>query len=59
MGTVTLKELVLEELNRQLVEDGRDICVVATRPKPRLAANEGTVVEFNPMNHERMEDGEA
>jgi hypothetical protein len=36
--TITLKELVLEELNRQLAAEGRDVRVVAERPKPRLAA---------------------
>jgi hypothetical protein len=46
MRTVTLKELVLEELNRQLAEEGRDVCVVAEKPKPRLATEDGKVVQL-------------
>jgi hypothetical protein len=38
MRTLTLKELVFEELNRQLEEEGRDVRVVAERPRPRLVA---------------------
>ena len=37
--TITLKELVLEELNRQLAEAGRDVRVVSERPKPTLVSN--------------------
>jgi hypothetical protein len=48
MRTMTLKELVLEELNRQLAEEGRDVRVVAERPRPRLATKEGEVVELRP-----------
>jgi hypothetical protein len=44
MRTLTLKELVFEELNRQLAEEGRDVRVVAERPQPRLAADRGEVV---------------
>jgi hypothetical protein len=43
---MTLKELVLEELNRQLAEEGRDVRVVAERPRPWLATDEGEVVEL-------------
>jgi hypothetical protein len=46
MRTMTLKELVLEELNRQLEEEGRDIRVVAHRPRPRLATTSGEVLEL-------------
>jgi hypothetical protein len=46
MRTITLKELVLEELNRQLADAGRDVRVVAERPKPRLVAKRGEVVEL-------------
>jgi hypothetical protein len=45
MRTITLRELVLEELNRQLAEEGRDVRVVAERPKPQLVAE---VVELKP-----------
>jgi hypothetical protein len=44
--TLTLKELVFEELNRQLAQEGRDVRVVAERPKPRLAAKQGEVVKL-------------
>jgi hypothetical protein len=37
--TITLREFVLEELNRQLVEAGRDVRVVSERPKPTLVSN--------------------
>jgi hypothetical protein len=47
MRTMTLKELVLEELNRQLAEEGRDVRVVAERPRPCLATDEGEVVELH------------
>jgi hypothetical protein len=46
MRTITLKELVLEELNRQLEQEGRDVRVVAERPKPWLAAKRAEVVEL-------------
>jgi hypothetical protein len=42
--TVTLKELVLEEMNRQLAEEGRDVQVVFERPRPQLVADRGEVV---------------
>jgi hypothetical protein len=44
--TITLKELVLEELNRQLAESGRDVRIVMERPKPTLATAGGEVVEM-------------
>jgi hypothetical protein len=47
---LTLKELVLEELNRQLAEDGRDVCVVAERPRPRLATVRGEIVQLKPAD---------
>ena len=50
--TVTLKELVFEELNRQLAEEGRDVRVVAERPRPQLAAREGQVVQLAPRSEE-------
>lgn len=46
--TVTLKELFLEELNRQLKQEGRDVRVVAERPRPRIATREGEVVQLRP-----------
>jgi hypothetical protein len=45
---VTLKELVLEELNRQLAEEGRDVRVFDERPRPQLATRDGNnVVRLN------------
>ncbi|MGB6399249.1 MAG: hypothetical protein WBF73_26765 [Bradyrhizobium sp.] len=38
MRTITLKEFMLEELNRQLEESGRDVRIVSERPKPTLVA---------------------
>lgn len=46
MRSITLKELVLEELNRQLKQEGRDIQVVAERPRPQLVAQNGEVVRM-------------
>jgi hypothetical protein len=50
MRTITLKELVLEELNRQLAEEGRDVRVVAERPQPTLVAEGGVVVPLRAAN---------
>jgi hypothetical protein len=36
MRTMTLKELVLEEMNRLLEAEGRDVRVIAERPRPKL-----------------------
>jgi hypothetical protein len=36
MRTLTLKEFLLEEINKDLREQGRDVQVVFERPKPRL-----------------------
>jgi hypothetical protein len=55
MRTITLKELVLEELNRQLAADGRDARVVAERPRPRLVRE---VVELKPRTGKEA-DGES
>jgi hypothetical protein len=44
--TLTLREFMLEELNRQLAEDGRDVRIVAERPKPTLATAYGEVIEM-------------
>jgi hypothetical protein len=48
---VTLKELVLEELNRQLAASGRDVRIVSERPKPALAAVGGEVIEMRKPDH--------
>jgi hypothetical protein len=39
MRTVTLREYVLEELNRRLAAQGRDVQIVSERPKPKLATD--------------------
>jgi hypothetical protein len=44
MRLVTFKELFLEEVNKMLEEEGRDIRVVADRPRPKLVAERGEVV---------------
>jgi hypothetical protein len=56
MRTVTFKELYLEELNRQLAPQGVQIIsdVDRDKPKPRLATNEGRVVQF----HGRAEEND-
>jgi hypothetical protein len=46
MRTVTLKEFVIEEFNRMLAEEGRDVRIVTERPKPKLT---GKVVELWPQ----------
>jgi hypothetical protein len=47
MRTVTFKELYLEELNRQLAPQGVQIISDEEKPKPRLATNEGRVIQFH------------
>jgi len=46
MRTITIKELVFEEINRMLEAEGRDVRIVSERPKPRLVAEEGRVVKL-------------
>jgi hypothetical protein len=46
MRTLTIREYLLEELNRRARERGEDIELVFERPKPRLATKEGEVVEL-------------
>ena len=43
---MTIQEFFLEELNRMLAEEGRDVRIVTERPKPKLAAERGQVVEL-------------
>jgi hypothetical protein len=42
--TLTIKEYLLEELNRRARERGEDIELVFERPQPRLVAEHGEVV---------------
>ena len=44
MRTLTLKEFLLEEINKDLREQGRDVQVVFQRPRPQLVADRGEVV---------------
>jgi hypothetical protein len=44
MRTLTLKEYLLEEINKDLREEGRDVQVVFERPRPQLVADRGEVV---------------
>jgi len=46
--TLTLREFMFEELNRQLQARGHDVEIVDERPEPRLVASEGNVVQLNP-----------
>jgi hypothetical protein len=46
MRTMTLKEFLLEEINRDLREEGRDIQIVFERPQPRLVVEHAEVVPF-------------
>jgi hypothetical protein len=46
MRTMTMKEFVIREFNKMLEEEGSDVRIVATPPRPRLAASEGEVVAF-------------
>jgi hypothetical protein len=39
--TITLREFMFEELNRQLQRRGHDVEIVDERPKPQLATCEG------------------
>ena len=50
--TITLRELVFEELNWQLEEEGRDVRVVAERPRPRLVSE---VVQMQPASRRPIE----
>jgi hypothetical protein len=49
MRTVTLKEFVIEEFNRMLAEEGRDVRIVTERPRPKLA----TVVDLRLRGEQR------
>jgi len=44
MRTLTVHEYVLEELNKLLAAQGRDVQIVSERPRPQLVAN--NVVKF-------------
>jgi hypothetical protein len=49
---MTIKELVLWELNRQLAEEGSEVRVVSQRPQPQLATSEGVVVPMRAIQPE-------
>jgi hypothetical protein len=44
---MTIKDYVLEELNRMLAAEGKDVRIVAERPRPR-AVEDDNVVTFGP-----------
>ena len=52
MRVMTIKELIIEELNKQLAKDG--IQVVGERPAPQLATSDGEVI---PLNRTERQDG--
>ena len=43
---LTIKEYLLEELNRRARERGEDVELVFEKPKPRLAARQGEVLQL-------------
>ena len=53
MRTVTIKEFVLEELNRMLAEEGRDVRIVEERPRPKLV---GEVIELKAKGEEHGDE---
>jgi hypothetical protein len=48
MRTVSIKEYVLEEINRMLEQEGRDLRISVQRPSPRLVTDAGNVIELWP-----------
>ena len=54
MRTMTIKEYVLEELNRMLAAEGKNVRIVSERPRPRLIADEGKIVKMT----RKDEDGD-
>jgi hypothetical protein len=55
--TLTLKEFMFEELNRQLRKRGHDVQIVEDRPRPRLVAEGGEVVPLRAANQEENCNG--
>ena len=48
--TLTVKEYLLEGLNRRARERGDDVELVFEWPKPRIAASDETVVKLHPAS---------
>jgi hypothetical protein len=44
---MTVKQFVLEEINRMLAKEGRNVRIVDERPKPHLATSDGRVIALN------------
>jgi hypothetical protein len=51
MRTMTIKEYVLEELNKMLAAEGRDVRIVSERPKPTLVTD--NVVRLEPKHDQQ------
>ena len=49
---MSIREYLLEELNRRLREDGKDVELVFERPRPRLVAE---VVQMQPVSQRPIE----
>ena len=55
MRTMTLKEIVLEEFNRRLEAQGKDVRIVAERPRPRAVEDDDNVVSFSSKRGEGLQ----
>jgi hypothetical protein len=53
MRTIALKDFVLEEFNRMLAAEGRDIQIVTDPPRPKLATEGGRVLEMRAIDRSR------
>jgi hypothetical protein len=59
MRTITFKDFVIEELNRMLAEEGRELCLSTERPRPMLASDGGRVIDLSEVRKERAWHEEA
>lgn len=55
--TLTIKEYLLEELNRRARERGEDVELVFERPRPELVADRGVVVPLRAAGTEERANG--
>ena len=56
MRTMTIKQFCLEEINRMLAEQGRDVQLVFEHPKPQLVADGGKVIEMIEQTQQRVRE---
>jgi len=59
MRTISLRDLVIEELNRNLAEEGRQLCLSTERPRPMLASDGGRLIDLFEARKERAWQEEA